>query len=589
MKYNVLIAQALFAVVLIAASTKSAYTALSQPGMASSTQKATVRSPTSISGSVVNDSGRPMQYARVSVTGYGRQPVRQTVTTDEAGHFLVDSLPRGLYFVVAQAPGYVLSRDAGEPAQHKPGDSVNLVLRKGAAITGTVTNSEGDPVVGVQVGATLLRDERGRIAGTTYGSRVSDDRGVYRIFGLPAGTYVVSAAPKVGASQMPSAYSDDAPTYYPSSTRDTAAELSLQYGAEATGIDIRYRGERGHAISGSLSESFSATFSAPGVSVLLMRASNDAMEGQTFVQPSGQRGFGFYGVSDGDYYLTARRGSFQSDDGAASKRVPVKVRGHDVTGVVISLLPMGSIAGRMALDPTTRSAKCETAAPPAIQESLITISSDDSVGDDASSKFASSLYAPETNGDFVFQGLPAARYRLDSRRVLDEAWYIRAFTAPGPGNAPVDASRNGLSLKAGQRISGVRIVLGEGAASIRGKVVAEKGGVSLPDRLRVHLVPAESEAANDTLRYYEVEAQNGGFKLANLAPGRYWMIAKALPEEKANDRIPRPLAWNAANRAALRREAETVNNALELKPCQRIANHLLRYVETQHAPATRPR
>ena len=52
--------------------------------------------------------------------------------------------------------------------------------------------------------ATLLRDERGRRNESTYGfSRYTDDRGVYRLFGLPAGTYIVSAAAKtVGASML---------------------------------------------------------------------------------------------------------------------------------------------------------------------------------------------------------------------------------------------------------------------------------------------------------------------------------------------------------------------------------------------------
>ena len=31
----------------------------------------------------------------------------------------------------------------------------------------------------------------------------------------------------------------DAPTYYPSATRDTAAEVSLRGGEESSGIDIR--------------------------------------------------------------------------------------------------------------------------------------------------------------------------------------------------------------------------------------------------------------------------------------------------------------------------------------------------------------
>lgn len=575
---------------MFALSTMSGSSSIGQSPSRSATQEPVARPATSITGRVVNENGQPVQNARVIITGYGRQPLRQTVTTDETGAFVFEGLRRGAYFVTAQFPAYVVSRSPGEPLQNRPGDSVNLVLRRGGVITGKVTNSDGEPVVGVPIGATLLRDERGRRSGTTYGnSRYTDDRGVYRLFGLPAGTYIVAAGSKTIGSSMLSAFSDDTPTYYPSSTRDTAAEISLQYGGEATGIDIRYRGQQGHAISGVISETSLPNSATASANVTLMRVANDTLEAQTVVQSrAGERAFGFYGVPDGDYYLTARRVSYLGDDGAASKRVPVKVRGHDVTRIGIDLLPLGSISGRITVDVGNRTAKCETRQPPAIEESLITIITEDEPGADPSSRFASTLNAPDNNGDFVFQWLPGGRYRLDSRRVLDEAWYIRAFTAPSPSNTPVDASRNGLALRAGQRITGVRIVLGEGAASIRGRVVPEREGAPLPDRVRVHLVPAEPDATNDLLRYVEVDVQaDGTFRITNLAPGRYWMIAKPLSEERASDRIPRPLAWNATTRGGLRREAETSNAVIDLKPCQRVAEHILKFSERGQPPGTK--
>ncbi len=38
-------------------------------------------------------------------------------------------------------------------------------------------------------------------------------------------------------------------------TRDTAAEVTVTSGGEASGIDIRYRGDQGHVVSGSVSGS----------------------------------------------------------------------------------------------------------------------------------------------------------------------------------------------------------------------------------------------------------------------------------------------------------------------------------------------
>ena len=162
-------------------------TALGQSPATSTTQQP-VNQATSITGRVVNESGQPMPNARVIISGSTRQGVRRTISTDETGRFVADNLPRGSYAMLAQASGYVLVREPGDTVHHRPGDSVNLVLRKGGAITGMVTNSDGNPVVGIQMSATLLRDERGRRIESTYGvSRYTDDRGVYRLFGLPAG------------------------------------------------------------------------------------------------------------------------------------------------------------------------------------------------------------------------------------------------------------------------------------------------------------------------------------------------------------------------------------------------------------------
>ena len=169
----------------IVASLASLVTALAQSALTSAAQQA-VNHGTSITGRVVSDSGQPMPNARVIISGSSRQGVRRTISTDETGRFVADNLPRGSYAIVAQANGYVLVREPGDTVHHRPGDSVNLVLRKGGAITGTVTNSVGDPVVGIQMSATLLRDERGRRTESTYGfSRYTDDCGIYRLFGLP--------------------------------------------------------------------------------------------------------------------------------------------------------------------------------------------------------------------------------------------------------------------------------------------------------------------------------------------------------------------------------------------------------------------
>ena len=79
-----------------------------------------------------------------------------------------------------------------------------------------MTNALGEPVVAVRVRALMIRDAKGqvpRIPG--FGPEQStDDRGIYRIYGLAPGTYLVSAG-GLNASQtfQFNPYESDVPTY----------------------------------------------------------------------------------------------------------------------------------------------------------------------------------------------------------------------------------------------------------------------------------------------------------------------------------------------------------------------------------------
>jgi hypothetical protein len=193
---------------------------------------------------------------------------------------------------------------------------------------------------------------------------------------------------------------------------------------------------------------------------------------------------------------------------------------------------------------------------------------------------ASVAGAPSDKGEFLLQGLEAAHYRVETR-MLDEVFYVSSITLPGtsPVANPIDAARSGVAVKPGERVTGLTVVLAEGAASIRGRVVSQKDGAALPERLRVHLVPAERQNADDTLRYAEAAVQSdGAFALTNVAPGRYWLIAREVSEVEANEKSPRPPSWTLSSRATLRRQAEASNILLDLKACQRLVDYELRYV-----------
>ncbi|HEY9430736.1 MAG TPA: hypothetical protein VI260_04540, partial [Blastocatellia bacterium] len=117
---------------------------------------------------------------------------------------------------------------------------------------------------------------------------------------------------------------------------------------------------------------------------------------------------------------------------------------------------------------------------------------------------------------------------------------------------------------------------GEGAAGLKGKIVAAGG--RLPARILAHLAPAEPEARDEALRFAEASVESDGrFSFGNLAPGKYWLLARPILDSEPNDKPARPAAWDTAERAKLRREAEAANIVIELKPCHRVSDYTLHY------------
>jgi hypothetical protein len=122
------------------------------------------------------------------------------------------------------------------------------------------------------------------------------------------------------------------------------------------------------------------------------------------------------------------------------------------------------------------------------------------------------------------------------------------------------------------------VVIAEGAASLNGRVVPTNEGAKLPPRLRVHLIPAEASAADDVIRYAETAVgADGGFGFRHIAPGKYLLHTRQASEKEANNDRSRPAAWDAVERAKIRREAATANNEIELKDCGRVKDYALKW------------
>lgn len=565
----------LFALLLLLLSCGAVAAQTAAPARSSSTP--TVEEPTvgSITGSVVNESGQPFAGAQVSVRQINSSNPGRTLTTDAEGNFRVNNLLSGLYVVSTWAPGYVLPQsDPNQPVEHhRLGDNVKLELVRGGVITGSVLNAAGEPLIAVSVRAWMVHDEQGRpgkIPNTFFMEQPTDDRGIYRIYGLKPGTYVVSAG-GVGSSQrfQLNPYAYDAPTYAPSSTRDAATEVNVRSGEENT-VDIRYRGEPGHAISGSVKMTGGA-----GASISLSSvAAGFVSLGSMFQQP-GSRGFAFYGLPDGEYVVVAREfmpvSAPLGSQMLMSEPRKVIVKGGDVTGIELVTKPLAGLSGRVVLEPT-KAAECEAKRRPLFSEMIITAqrAEKDSQSDLLSFYPTSSSATPDAKGSFAIHNLYPGRY-LPQAKFYARYWYLNSITINA--TPKIDAAANWSTLRVGERTE-VTISLAEGAASIRGKLIAASGA-QFPSGFGIYLVPGEREKITDVLRYFVTSTEaDGSFAFNNLPPGRYLIVTQTLDADAATtDKLRLPQA--VETRAKIRRAAEARKTTLELKPCQNLINYQL--------------
>ena len=70
---------------------------------------------------------------------------------------------------------------------------------------------------------------------------------------------------------------------------------------------------------------------------------------------------------------------------------------------------------------------------------------------------------------------------------------------------------------------------------------------------------------------------DGAFTITNLAPGKYWLLARAVPDDESDEKPAKPVAWDANERAKLRQTAEAANQAITLMACQRAKEFVLKF------------
>ena len=312
----------------------------------------------SISGVVsVAGSGQPARRARVNLATSGEAGGSRTALSDDQGRFAFTALPAGRFTLAASKAGHLATQYGqrrpgrqGTPIQLTDGQrlQVQLTMWRGSVITGTVLDEHAEAVPGTPVRALRYVMQNGQRTLQSAGSGQTDDRGVYRIFGLQPGDYVVNATPRnVGAmvdaerihaevqaltSRMQAIPAERAveaqgmmerlttlramvppsdeptsgyaPVYYPgTSSPSSAATIVVNPGEEKGGIDFQYQ-----VVSVARIEGFVTGGQTPqGVTVTLVNAGFDVPGGGPgSTRTDAQGAFRFNNVPPGQYSVIAR-------------------------------------------------------------------------------------------------------------------------------------------------------------------------------------------------------------------------------------------------------------------------------------------
>lgn len=137
--------------------------------------------------------GAPLRRARVDVA-VGNQRFG-AVLTDDRGAFSVEVFGGGPFVVTVGKGGYAFAR-ATLPREQLA-TPLTVRLSRGATVSGTVNDQNGVPAVGALVSAARQEEAPGL---PQFFATNADDRGEFRLSGLPAGRYEITAG--VGGTML---------------------------------------------------------------------------------------------------------------------------------------------------------------------------------------------------------------------------------------------------------------------------------------------------------------------------------------------------------------------------------------------------
>lgn len=504
------------------------------------------------------DDPRPVRRAIVTVTGDGIKDGRSVVTDDQGG-FAFAGLPAGRLMVTATKAAH-LSTAYGALQPGRPGvaiqvrageqrTDVTLVMARAAAITGIVRYDAGEPAAGIDVVAFRLPAPGQNSHLLPVASGVSDDRGVYRIYGLAPGEYVVVSGTRrvgsgLGDAEAWSARQIDeilrsleqpgtaappaepegrfayAPVYFPqSSSPDAAVPMRVKTGDERTGVDFTVGLTRMATLEGVLLGDSGAVskaqffFNATGTRLQPLLGITPVYSSRA--APAG-RVFTYTGVPPGSYSVTAHVPGAPGEN-AQFARAQVVVTGQDVRDLAMSLQPAFRVTGRLVFAGTTLSPPANLGA-----VSLRTTAAN-GVGQSAAgtTRMGNPLVPQATIGNdarFQIDGLLPETYTLSVTIPGAPGWWLRSAMVGGR-----DVLDSAFDVTGD--ISDAVLTFSDARTQLSGRISTQAGAPG--DSLYIAAFPADRSLWRpQSRRIASARADTDGrWVITGLPPGDYVVVA----------------------------------------------------------------
>ena len=450
-------------------------------------QKAATQANAIIAGRVTID-GKPAVGVVVVLTPAEPSPNRRSAgraTTDAGGNFRLTRVAAGRYNVAPFTPALVAPREGtygqmGKSLTVAAGetiDGVDFALARGAVITGRVTDADGNPVVGEFIQLRPAdRNARVRMPYDTPQMYETDDRGVYRLYGLPPGRYTVSVGTSAQADAERDSFSFNRSSYYartfhPDAIDEARAKvIEVTEGGEATGVDITLnRRLESFAAAGRVVDA-ETNQPVPNTSV-----------GVSVVRQGGRatREFNLGALSDArgrfriEGLLPGRYAAFATERGEGetySDPVSFEISGGDVSGLEVKMRRGASLSGTVVIEGTADKRILA-------RLSQLTLGAVVEAGEAAPRNFVRAQIAP--GGSFRIGGLRPGKARLFITGFQTESQLTLARVELNG----VEQTEGIEIPRGGREIEGVRVVVEYGSGSVRGQVKIEGG--TLPDGARL--------------------------------------------------------------------------------------------------------